>query len=58
MSYQIIQKNEKYGIIDSTGKNIVEPVFDYIQLVESEGYVIFTLDKSNAIWSIKNLRNL
>lgn len=34
--YTVIQKNNKYGLLDRNGKVIIEPIFEYIEIFDHE----------------------
>lgn len=57
IGYEIIKRNDKYGIIDINGNMIIEPVFDFINI--DKEYVIFKLeDNGEAIWPMDKIQEL
>lgn len=59
MDYEIvINEDRKYGIIDSTGKQIVDCVFDDIEWLRNENLTRFCLHGRYALYNITDLRNL
>lgn len=59
MDYEIvINEDRKYGIIDSTGKQIVDCVFDNIEWLREENLTRFCLHGRYALYYIDDIRNL
>lgn len=59
MDYEIvINEDRKYGIIDSTGKQIVDCVFDDIEWLRNENLTRFCLHGRYALYNNADLRNL
>lgn len=57
IDYETIKKNDKYGIIDTNGDIIIEPVFDYIYI--DKDYVKFELKENGAaIWPLSKIKEL
>ncbi len=54
----IINEDQKYGIIDSTGKQIVDCVFDNIEWLREENLTRFCLHGRYALYYIDDIRNL
>lgn len=58
-SFEVISKNNKFGIADIDGNTIIKPVFDYISIDSEKGYVKFELrDFGEAVYPISDLKNL
>jgi hypothetical protein len=54
----IINEDQKYGIIDSTGKQIVDCVFDNIEWLREENLTRFCLHGRYALYYIDDIRSL
>lgn len=53
---EIVEIQNKFGIIDSNNNFIIAPVFD--EIAWGKGYLIFKLDGKIAVWPINKLHEL
>lgn len=57
--YEVVKRNDKYGVIGPQGKILIEPVFDSIYIDEEKGFVNLELDGcGKAIWPLSKIQEL
>jgi hypothetical protein len=54
--YVVIKINGKYGLLNSAGKQIIEPIYNGISNVSPDGYY-WIKDNVNG-WCLKNINSL
>ena len=58
-NYEVVERNNKYGVIDHQGKILIEPVFDSIYINEDKGFINLELDGyGKSIWPLSRIQEL